>query len=43
MLKVLTNEALKKQMLEIGLKHAQTMTDKIFAEKTMQIYSQVCR
>lgn len=41
MLKVLTNAALKKQMIEAGLKHAQTMTDKVFAQKTMQVYKEV--
>ena len=42
-LKVLSNENLKTQMIETGLVHAQTMTDTIFAEKTMKVYQEVCK
>lgn len=37
-MKVLSNEDLKTQMSERGWDHAQTMTDKVFAEKTMTVY-----
>lgn len=40
-LKVLSNETLKTQMIEAGFTHAQTMTDKAFAEKTMRVYREV--
>ncbi len=38
-LKVLNDEKLKLQMRESGYAHAQTMTDKIIAEKTMNLYN----
>ncbi|MES2619334.1 MAG: glycosyltransferase family 1 protein [Bacteroidota bacterium] len=41
MLKVLSNENLKVQMIESGFVHAQTMTDKTFAENTMKVYREV--
>jgi len=40
-LKVLSNEALRNQMIEAGTAHALTMTDKLFAEKTMKVYEEV--
>ena len=43
MLKVLSSKTVQQQMREAGYKHAQTMTDKVFAEKTMQVYQQVIR
>lgn len=43
MLKVLSDEKLKAQMIEAGLSHAQTMTNKIFAEKTVKVYQEVCK
>jgi glycosyltransferase involved in cell wall biosynthesis len=42
-LKVLGNESLKKQMIDTGYTHAQGMTDKIFAQKTMQVYHKALR
>lgn len=41
MLKVLTNDALKKQMTAAGQIHAQSMTDKMFALKVMAVYKDV--
>ncbi len=41
MLKVLSNENLKTKMVESGFAHAQTITDKVFAEKTMKAYFEV--
>ncbi len=38
-LKVLNNTNLKTQVIEAGLAHAQTMTAKIVAEKTMHLYN----
>ena len=38
MLQVLEDEALRKRMADAGYLHAQTMTDKVFAAKTMEIY-----
>jgi glycosyltransferase involved in cell wall biosynthesis len=43
MLKVLKNESLKTQMRENGFAHAQTMTDKVFAAKTMNVYREVLK
>ena len=43
MFKVLSNYALKERMIETGLKHAQTMTDKIFAGKVMDVYKAVIK
>lgn len=40
-LKVLNDEKLKGQMIEKGFAHAQTMTDSVFAEKTMKVYREV--
>jgi len=37
-LKVVNDEKLKAQMIENGFAHAQTMTGKIIAEKTMNVY-----
>ncbi len=41
LLKVLTNETLRTQMQISGYAHAQTMNDKVFAEKTMRVYEEV--
>ncbi len=41
MIRVLTDEKLKERMIEIGLTHAQTMTDTVFAKKTMNVYREV--
>lgn len=41
MLRVLSNEPLKTKMIESGFAHAQTMTDKSFAENTMKVYKEV--
>jgi glycosyltransferase involved in cell wall biosynthesis len=38
-LKVLSDSALRKEMIEAGYAHAQKMTDKVFAEKVMGVYS----
>ena len=38
LLKVLANETLRAQMRVSGYSHAQTMSDKVFAEKTMRVY-----
>ncbi len=43
LLKVLTNETLRTQMQTSGYAHAQTMSDKVFAEKTMRVYEEVRR
>lgn len=43
LLKVLTNETLRSQMQTSGYAHAQTMSDKVFAEKTMRVYEKVRR
>jgi glycosyltransferase involved in cell wall biosynthesis len=43
LLKVLSNESVKKQMVDTGRAHAQGMTDKIFAQKTMQVYRKILR
>ena len=42
-LRVLNDSALKTKMIQDGLLHAQTMTDKVFAERVMTVYRQVCR
>ena len=42
-LNVLTNDALKHKMAKAGYIHAQTMTDKIFAEKAMHVYRQLLK
>jgi len=41
MLKVLSNENLKAQMIENGFAHAQTMNDKVFAQETMRVYREI--
>jgi glycosyltransferase involved in cell wall biosynthesis len=41
MLKVLNDKALQNKMTELGYHHAQTMTDQIFAAKTMEIYREI--
>lgn len=41
MIRVLTDEKLKERMIESGLAHAQTMTDAVFAAKTMNVYREV--
>ncbi|MCX6198801.1 MAG: glycosyltransferase family 1 protein [Bacteroidetes bacterium] len=43
LLRVLTNETLRTQMQARGYAHAQTMSDKVFAEKTMRVYKEVCK
>lgn len=40
-LEVLTDEPLRKRMVEAGYKHALTMSDKVWAEKTMGIYKRL--
>jgi glycosyltransferase involved in cell wall biosynthesis len=40
-LKVIKSESLRKPMIEAGYVHALTMTDKVFAQKVMDIYKQV--
>jgi glycosyltransferase involved in cell wall biosynthesis len=40
-LSVLKNEELRTQMIEAGNAHAQSMTDKVFAEKTMSVYKEI--
>ena len=42
-LNVLTNDELKHKMAKAGYIHAQTMTDKIFAEKAMHVYRQLLK
>lgn len=41
LLRVINKDDLKKRMIDIGYAHAQTMTDKIFAEKTMRVYQEL--
>lgn len=38
LLQILSNETLRNKMIEEGYKHAQTMTDTVFAQKTMRVY-----
>jgi glycosyltransferase involved in cell wall biosynthesis len=38
---VLKDDALRKRMTEAGHLHAQTMTDKVFAAKTMEVYKSI--
>lgn len=38
LLQILSNEALRNKMIEEGYRHAQTMTDKVFARKVMEVY-----
>jgi glycosyltransferase involved in cell wall biosynthesis len=40
-LQVLKNEALRKRMTDAGYIHAQTMTDNVFAAKTMEVYKSI--
>ena len=40
-LAVLSNESVGKKMTTQGFLHAQTMSDKVFAEKTMKVYREV--
>ena len=42
-LKVLNQQALRDTMIEKGYLHAQSMTDKVFAQKTMQVYKAVSK
>jgi glycosyltransferase involved in cell wall biosynthesis len=41
MMSVLKDETLRKKMISSGLLHAQTMTDKAFAAKTMELYKSI--
>ena len=41
MLKVLSNSELKRQMAEAGYVHAQSMSDKAFAQQTIKVYNEV--
>jgi glycosyltransferase involved in cell wall biosynthesis len=38
---VLKDETLRKRMTDAGYLHAQTMTDRVFAEKTMEVYKSI--
>ena len=40
-LSVLQNESIREKMIEQGYGHARTMTDSIFAKKTMDVYGEV--
>lgn len=40
-LSVLKDEFLRKKMIESGYRHAQTITDRVFAAKTMEVYKSI--
>ena len=43
MLRVLSNSASRNEMIEAGYAYAQSMTDKVFAEKVMGVYKSLLR
>ena len=43
LLRVISDSALRKEMVDSGYLHAQSMTDKVFADKTMAVYKSVLK